>query len=81
MPKEKIKNKKYLKLEYYRLKYDFTQEEFAKALGIKQSTYSDKIRGKSNLSYDQMMDAQKVLNNKALVIDGVKLSLDEIFLN
>ena len=36
-----------MKVKEYRVKYSYTQKEFAELLGIKQNTYSDKERNKS----------------------------------
>ena len=36
-----------VKVKEYRVKYSYTQKEFAELLGIKQNTYSDKERNKS----------------------------------
>ena len=80
MQNKKKKDKRLLKVEFYRKKYGFTQNEFAEILGIKQASYSAKVSGKTAFTLDQTKALQSVLNKKAMVEDGIFLSLDEIFL-
>ena len=43
-----------MKIKEYRIKYSYTQKEFAELLGIKQNTYSDKERGKTKFTIDEI---------------------------
>ena len=43
-----------MKVREYRIKYSYTQREFAELLGIKQNTYSDKERGKTKFTIDEI---------------------------
>ena len=43
-----------MKIKEYRIIKGYTQRELAEVLGIKQNTYSDKERGKTNISIDEI---------------------------
>ena len=44
-----------VKVKEYRVKYSYTQNDFAELLGIKQNTYSDKERGKTKFTIDEII--------------------------
>ena len=50
-----------MKIKEYRIKYSYTQREFAELLGIKQNTYSDKERGKTKFTIDEIKLIKKLL--------------------
>ena len=50
-----------MKVREYRIKYSYTQREFAELLGIKQNTYSDKERGKTKFTIDEIKLIKKLL--------------------
>ena len=50
-----------MKVKEYRIKYSYTQREFAELLGIKQNTYSDKERGKTKFTIDEIKLIKKLL--------------------
>ena len=43
-----------MKIKEYRTLKGYTQREIAKMLGIKQNTYSDKERGKTKFTIDEV---------------------------
>ena len=43
-----------MKIKEYRIIRGYTQRELAEILGIKQNTYSDKERGKTNFTIDEI---------------------------
>ncbi|MBQ9012308.1 MAG: helix-turn-helix transcriptional regulator [Bacilli bacterium] len=43
-----------MKIKEYRIIKGYTQRELAEILGIKQNTYSDKERGKTNFTIDEI---------------------------
>ena len=51
-----------VKVKEYRVKYSYTQNDFAKLLGIKQNTYSDKERGKTKFTIDEIKLIKELLN-------------------
>jgi transcriptional regulator with XRE-family HTH domain len=51
-----------MKVKEYRTKYSYTQKEFAELLGIKQNTYSDKERGKTKFTIDEIKLIKELLN-------------------
>jgi hypothetical protein len=80
----KTKQYKFLKLEYYRKKYGFTQQDFGKLIGLKPTAastgYSSRVNRRSPLRYDEMIILMSVLNKKAEKAGDPLLSMDEIFL-
>ena len=50
-----------MKVKEYRIKYSYTQREFAELLGIKQNTYSDKERGKTKFTIDEIKLIKELL--------------------
>ena len=51
-----------MKVREYRIKYSYTQREFAELLGIKQNTYSDKERGKTKFTIDEIKLIKELLD-------------------
>ena len=51
-----------MKVKEYRVKYSYTQKELAELLGIKQNTYSDKERGKTKFTIDEIKLIKELLN-------------------
>ena len=51
-----------VKVKEYWVKYSYTQKEFAELLGIKQNTYSDKERGKTKFTIDEIKLIKELLN-------------------
>ena len=51
-----------MKVREYRIKHSYTQREFAELLGIKQNTYSDKERGKTKFTIDEIKLIKELLN-------------------
>ena len=51
-----------VKVKEYRIKHSYTQKEFAELLGIKQNTYSDKERGKTKFTIDEIKLIKELLN-------------------
>ena len=51
-----------MKVKEYRIKHSYTQREFAELLGIKQNTYSDKERGKTKFTIDEIKLIKELLN-------------------
>ena len=51
-----------MKVKEYRIKYSYTQREFAELLGIKQNTYSDKERGKTKFTIDEIKLIKELLD-------------------
>lgn len=51
-----------MKVKEYRVKHSYTQREFAELLGIKQNTYSDKERGKTKFTIDEIKLIKELLN-------------------
>ena len=43
-----------MKIKEYRIIKGYTQKELAEVLGIEQNTYSDKERGKTNFTIDEI---------------------------
>ena len=43
-----------MRIKEYRIIKGYTQKELAEILGIKQNTYSDKERGKTNFTIDEI---------------------------
>ena len=43
-----------MRVKEYRIIKGYTQRELAEILGIKQNTYSDKERGKTNFTIDEI---------------------------
>ena len=50
-----------MKIKEYRIIKGYTQRELAEILGIKQNTYSDKERGKTNFTIDEIKEIKKIL--------------------
>ena len=50
-----------LKVKEYRVMKGYTQTEIANLLGIKQNTYSDKERGKTKFTIDEIKLIKKLL--------------------
>ena len=50
-----------MKVKEYRMVKGYTQREIAELLGIKQNTYSDKERGKSKFTIDEIKLIKKLL--------------------
>lgn len=78
MPKNR---KKYLKLQYLRKKYNLTQEDMAKLLGVCTSSYSHKEVGISGFNFDEVITIHKELNKIAEKQGNPRLTLEEIFLD
>ena len=51
-----------VKVKEYRVKYSYTQKEFAELFGIKQNTYSDKERNKSPFTIYEIKILKELLN-------------------
>ena len=51
-----------MKIKEYRIIKGYTQRELAEILGIKQNTYSDKERGKTNFTIDEIKIIKEVFN-------------------
>lgn len=73
--------KKYLKLQYYRKKYGYRQQDMAILLGVCTSSYSHKENGLSAFTFDETKSIHTVLNKKAKKAGDPYLSIDEIFLD
>lgn len=77
---KQIKKKKFLKLEYLRKKYGFTQEDMAKFLGFAgKGTYSAKVNRRAPFTFDEMMIIWSRLNDKAKNVGEPELTLNDIF--
>ena len=50
-----------VKVKEYRVMKGYTQTEIANLLGIKQNTYSDKERGKTKFTIDEIKLIKKLL--------------------
>jgi transcriptional regulator with XRE-family HTH domain len=78
------KKEKFFKLEYYRKKYGFTQEQLGKLIGIKATAastgYSSRINRRSPLRYEEMVIIMSALNKMAEKKGDPLLTMDEIFL-
>jgi DNA-binding XRE family transcriptional regulator len=72
---------KFIKLEYLRKKYGFSQEQMALFLGIKATSYSQKVNRRIPLKYDEMVIITDALNKKAARAGDSKLTMDDIFFN
>ena len=51
-----------MKINEYRIIRGYTQRELAEILGIKQNTYSDKERGKTNFTIDEIKIIKELFN-------------------
>lgn len=51
-----------MKIKDYRIIKGYTQRELAEILGIKQNTYSDKERGKTNFTIDEIKIIKELFN-------------------
>ena len=51
-----------MKIKEYRMVKGYTQREIAELLGIKQNTYSDKERGKTKFTIDEIKLIKELLN-------------------
>lgn len=51
-----------MKIKKYRIIKGYTQRELAEILGIKQNTYSDKERGKTNFTIDEIKIIKELFN-------------------
>lgn len=51
-----------MKIKEYRIIRGYTQRELAEILGIKQNTYSDKERGKTNFTIDEIKIIKELFN-------------------
>ena len=59
-----------MRVKEYRIIKGYTQRELAEILGIKQNTYSDKERGKTNFTIDEI----KIIKELFSVTDDDLLS-------
>ena len=51
-----------MRIKEYRIIKEYTQRELAEVLGIKQNTYSDKERGKTNFTIDEIKIIKELFN-------------------
>ena len=51
-----------MRIKEYRIIKGYTQRELAEILGIKQNTYSDKERGKTNFTIDEITIIKELFN-------------------
>ena len=51
-----------MRVKEYRIIKGYTQRELAEVLGIKQNTYSDKERGKTNFTIDEIKIIKELFN-------------------
>ena len=51
-----------MKIKESRIVKGYTQRELAEILGIKQNTYSDKERGKTNFTIDEIKIIKELFN-------------------
>ena len=51
-----------MRIKEYRIIKGYTQKELAEILGIKQNTYSDKERGKTNFTIDEIKIIKELFN-------------------
>ena len=51
-----------MKIKEYRIVKGYTQREIAELLGIKQNTYSDKERGKTKFTIDEVKFIKELFN-------------------
>ena len=51
-----------MKIKEYRIIRGYTQRELVEILGIKQNTYSDKERGKTNFTIDEIKIIKELFN-------------------
>ena len=51
-----------MRIKEYRIIKGYTQRELAEVLGIKQNTYSDKERGKTNFTIDEIKVIKELFN-------------------
>ena len=51
-----------MRIKEYRIIKGYTQRELAEILGIKQNTYSDKERGKTNITIDEIKIIKELFN-------------------
>lgn len=76
-----MSRKKFLKLAYYRNKYDIKQADMAQLLGINPSSYSHKETGRTPFLYDEIIIVLNFLNKKAKKAGDEKLVFEDVFLN
>ena len=50
-----------MKVKEYRIIKGYTQKELASCLGMKQNTYSDKERGKTKFTIDEIKRLKEIL--------------------
>lgn len=77
----KLNRYTFLKLEYFRKKYGFSQTDMSSLLGIKQAAYSNKVNGYAPFKFNEMMIICKALNKKTVKQGDKLLTLDEIFID
>lgn len=77
MPKSKRET--FYKLEFLRKKYGYTQEQFASFLGLKKTSYSHKINGRSPFKFVEMQIIKAAINKKAEKNGDPLLTIDDIF--
>lgn len=74
-----MKNKKLLKLKYWREYLDLGQTDLAMLLGCKRPCYCKKELGTIDIRRSEMMIIQKEFNKKLKDMGLPLLTLDEIF--
>lgn len=72
--------KKFLKLEFYRKKYGYSQKDMSVLLGLCSSSYSHKETGRVPFNYDEMITIYEAFNKKAKKAGDLHLTLNDIFL-
>ena len=74
------KNKKYLKLKYWREYLELSQEDMAVLLGCKRSNYSEKEKGNTSFYLQEAILIHETFNKKLKKMGQATLTMDEIFL-
>ena len=73
------KRKKFLKLEFCRKKYGYSQKDMAVLLGLCSSSYSHKETGRVPFTFDEMKAIWEAINKKAKKAGDLPLTVDDIF--
>jgi hypothetical protein len=78
-----LKKKKFLKLEYLRKKYGYSQDDMGAFLGYsgrnRRGTYSAKVNRRASFTFDEMFIILNKLNEKAKKAGDPELTLNDIF--
>lgn len=81
MQTKKIKNTRFLKLKYYRQKYEVKQESMALLIGCGTPNYCHKENGKIPFTFPECCIVMDALNKHARKNGDEILTLNDIFLD